>query len=310
MAQQRQSLVKAVCPLAQLRQSVKILTQVIPELRSAVRQFLCRVPDLGGSVCQLIHVIREFVKILQVLVLQVLKEPRTHHRSCEIQRKVLRPRLDLHILGQFDLLRGLVIHEFEGIHKPRESESYHRFLVAQIHQPAVCDLYIAEHVRRKHRCRQHHKRNVRVVLVIETDLHLAGLPRDLLRADLLSLQVVGNAHINRQRLIGLSLVMDILAVVLPQVPSFAGLCVFLVSLGVFDLPQVGPVLDGVRPLYLLKDNLNRLFSGPSRRVRLDIDALILLARRNKGRVNGRVKDHFCLIPFRSVCRRAFRPGIR
>ena len=104
--------------------------------------------------------------------------------------------------------------------------------------------------------------------------------------------------------------MDILAVVLPQVPSFAGLCVFLVSLGVFDLPQVGPVLDGVRPLDLLKDNLNRLFSGPSRRVRLDIDALILLARRNKGRVNGRVEDHFCLIPFRSVCRRAFRPGIR
>ena len=77
-----------------------------------------------------------------------------------------------------------------------------------------------------------------MVVVVKTDLDLARLARDLLRADLLPLQIVGDMHVHRELFVGQAFVVDVLPVILPQIAAFARFGHLLISLGILDLPKV------------------------------------------------------------------------
>ena len=127
-------------------------------------------------------------------------------------------------------------------------------MTAVIHDFAVCDGHVGEHLVVQHQSGQHGKGNVdlflpavdldRLVLAVGVgipDSNLAALARQLFGGDALAVQLICHTQSHGQLLVDVALIVDVLACGIPHLGVVAARRVALIALDVLDVVQPGLV---------------------------------------------------------------------
>ena len=262
------------------------------QLAHAVVQFACAVGELGGGIRQLFHGSLEIVDRFRIVKVELLEQIIGNHGHRGQQFKILHVGFDDDVLGDVKIhrLAVFVLHFLEPeavLEAGRRHADRDRFV------PCVDDLAVGhrdifrlaavkhqagddqEWLIERDRLAVDHAADALVVLIIKGDDQVAGRARKGIGGHIFPVQRVGDARAHGQLLVGLALVVDVLAVRVPdqRAAAVAGKC--LVPLDVFNVGEVGTVLQRRRAVRILEPGAHDRVRGLAGSVRDDVDGLFL-----------------------------------
>ena len=213
-----------------------------------------------GGIGQIVQRVAQIVKVGQVAGVQIIQRRGRQDRGREVQREVGHIGAYLKIGGDLGVLERFKLGQAQAVGQARHRRAQHCRLAVQLHDLAVVGFDVGELVpvqdHRRDGCERHADRVLLpvhrdglagVVGVVKADAHPAALPGEVVGRGLDAVQVVSHAGRDRQGGVGLALVGDGTAAVLPGQGVVGPGGVFLVALFVDDVPQRGHVRDG-RPI--------------------------------------------------------------
>ena len=218
---------------------------------SPVRKFIC-------GFFQLLHIIRHFIHIVQILQIHIFEKAGGKDRCGKIQRKIRDIRGHFHIFRNINILRWLIRRQFQAFRQSRAGISNDQLLSVNIHHFSIFHLNIGCVIVRQQHRGDRGKRDADLfffpldfdrlsglILIIKPDLQLTAFPRQFFRFNRLTVEFVADTHIHRQLCASGSLIGNILPVIFPLDRSIPILCEGLVSFFVFDICQIGIILDRI-----------------------------------------------------------------
>ena len=174
--------------------------------------------------------------------------------DCHTKLKVFCIGSNLHIIGNFQLLR----RNRKVILKSGESDTNHGSAAAIVNELPVGDLYICENIIVQQDTRKHCKRhvdffllpinlNILVLLIriVETDRHLTAFPSQFCRRYCFTVQLVCNGQSNRQFLFDIALIVNIIALCVPDTSIIAAKRITFITLDIFYIRQFALITDRV-----------------------------------------------------------------
>ena len=149
--------------------------------------------------------------------------------------------------------------------KSRERNTDYHIVITFGNHLAVRYFNITEMLRRQQCSGNHGKRNIYLffltvylnggLLIIgigETDRHITGLANQILRRNLLSLQLIADGYIHRKLLICRTLIINIAAICIPYEITICIYCIGFISLNIHNIGQGGCILNGAVSVSILE----------------------------------------------------------
>ncbi len=170
------------------------------------------------------------------------------------------------------LFLGFFIHSFilqavniNAVLKSRESNTDYHIIISFGNHPAVRYLNITEMLSRQQCSGNHGKGNIYLLFLTvylngslfiigigETDRYITGLANQILRRNLLTLQLIANGYIHRKLLVCRTLIINIAASCIPYEIAICIYGIGFISLNIHNVGQGGSVLNGAVSIGILE----------------------------------------------------------
>ena len=286
----------AVC---QLLSPVVQFTGAVARFNDPVRKFTGAVRKIISVLLKILHLLIHVMQdafVILVRLFIVIEKPREHHRHagahlelCCVQRdihgirdlNVVHPVLGLLAgLSLFQKMLRVILDDLEAVSQSRESHADHNGILALGDDGSVVHLDVPGVIIGEDDPRHCREGDIDVLIllcifVVDMDPDLAGLSCQVLRRDLLSIQIIRDLLGDRRLFVRRPLVIDIVARGIPC-QNIAALRERLVSLDVLDVLQDGVVVELVRAVLILEPAGYGHTLLPSGRIRKDVDGLLFL----------------------------------